>query len=311
MKKKILIADHLHPSFKIEVEKLGYFCDDLPLISRAETLEILNNYLGIVIRTKFQIDQEVIDAGTNLKFIARAGAGMDNVNEAYANSKGIICFNAPEGNRDAVAEHVIAMLLSLLNNLRKADIEVRNGVWDREGNRGWELKGKTLAIIGYGNTGKALAQKLLGFEVKVIAYDKYKRGFSDQFAEEVSMEQVVTQADILSFHVPLTFETKRLFNDEYLFHFKKPIIVLNAARGEVLDTKTVLNGIRTGKISAAGLDVLEVEKFPQLAELQWFDELKACPNLILSPHVAGWTHESYRKISEVLAEKIKQHTFLP
>lgn len=311
MNKKILIADHLHPSFKTEVEKLGYFCDDLPLISRAETLKILNNYLGIVIRTKFQIDREVIDAGSNLKFIARAGAGMDNVDEAYANSKGIICFNAPEGNRDAVAEHVIAMLLSLLNNLKKADIEVRNGVWDREGNRGWELKGKTLAIIGYGNTGKALAKKLLGFEVKVIAYDKYKTGFSDQFAEEVSMEQVVKQADILSFHIPLTIETKRLFNDEYLFHFKKPIIVLNAARGEVIDTRTVLNGIRTGKISAAGLDVLEVEKFPQLAEQQWFDELKACPNLILSPHVAGWTHESYRKISEVLAEKLKQLTFFP
>lgn len=305
MNNKILIADHLHPAFKIEAEKLEYVCDDMPLISRKETLEVLKNYTGIVIRTKFQIDKEVIDAGYNLKFIARAGAGMDNVDEEYARSKNIKCINAPEGNRDAVAEHVIAMLLSLLNNLRKADNEVRNGIWDREGNRGWELKGKTLAIIGYGNTGQMLARKLSGFEVKVIAYDKYKTGFSDEYAEEVSMEQVVKQADVLSFHIPLTFETKQLFNEEYLFHFRKPIIFLNASRGEVVNTKAVLNGIRNGKIIAAGLDVLEVEKFPALLEQEWFHELKDCQNVILSPHVAGWTHESYRKISEVLAEKLK------
>ena len=306
MNKRILIADHLHPAFKIEAEKLGYICDDLPLISRSETLEKLKNYSGIAIRTKFQIDKELIDAGPNLKFIARAGAGMDNVDEEYARSKEIFCINAPEGNRDAVAEHVIGMLLSLLNNLRKADIEVRNGIWDREGNRGWELKGRTLAIIGYGNTGQMLARKLSGFEVKVLAYDKYKTGFSDQYAEEVSMEQVVKQADILSFHIPLTFETKQLLNDEYLFHFRKPIIFLNASRGEVVNTRAVLNGIRNGKISAAGLDVLEVEKFPALGEQEWFNELRDSPNVILSPHVAGWTHESYRKISEVLAQKLKQ-----
>ncbi|MDP3469523.1 MAG: NAD(P)-dependent oxidoreductase [Daejeonella sp.] len=310
MNKRILIADNLHPAFKIEAEKLGYVCDDLPLISRSETLEVLKNYSGLAIRTRFQIDREVIDAGSNLKFIARAGAGMDNVDEEYAKSKKIICINAPEGNRDAVAEHVIGMLLSLLNNLRKADSEVRNGIWDREANRGWELKGRTLAIIGYGNTGQMLARKLSGFQVKVIAYDKYKTGFSDQFVEEVSMEQVVRQADILSFHIPLTYETRQLFNGEYLFHFKKPIILLNASRGEVVNTKAVLSGIRNGKISAAGLDVLEIEKFPALGEQEWYNELKDCPNLILSPHVAGWTHESYRKISEVLAEKLKQLSFV-
>ena len=303
---RILIADHLHPAFKIELEKLGYFCDDLPSISRIEILGILKNYTGIAVRTRFQIDQELIDAGSNLKFIARAGAGMDNVDYAYAKSKNISCINAPEGNRDAVAEHVIGMLLSLLNDLRKADTEVRSGIWNREDNRGWELKGKTVAIIGYGNTGQMLARKLSGFEAKVIAYDKYKTGFSSQYVEEVSMEQVVKQADILSFHIPLTYETKQLFNEEYLFHFKKPIILLNASRGEIVNTRVVLNGIRSGKISSAGLDVLQVEKFPALGEQEWFNELKDCPNLILSPHVAGWTHESYRKISEVLAEKIKQ-----
>jgi len=305
MIKKILIADHLHPAFKEEAEKLGYVCDDLPFLSREETFQILGDYTGIAIRTKFLIDKELIDAGSNLKFIARAGAGMDNVDEEYAISKGIACINAPEGNRDAVGEHVIGMLLSLLNNLRKGDQQIRDGIWDREANRGWELKGKTVAIIGYGNNGKSFAQKLSGFEVKIIAYDKYKTGFSDKYAEEVSMEQVVKFADVLSFHIPLTRETRRLFNEEYLFHFKKPIILLNASRGEIVDTQALVGGLKSGKITGAGLDVLEVEKFPALLEMPWFAELMNSERVILSPHVAGWSVESYLKISEVLAEKLK------
>ena len=305
MNKKILIADHLHAAFKEGAEKLGYECHDRPLITRDEAISILSDYSGLAIRTKFQVDKEVIQAGTSLEFIARAGAGMDNVDEEYAVSKGIVCINAPEGNRDAVGEHVIGMLLCLLNNLRNADREVRSGTWNREANRGWELKGKIVAIIGYGNTGRSLAQKLSGFEVEVIAYDKYKTGFSDVYATEVSMEQVVRQADILSFHIPLTSETSQLFTDEFLFQFKKPIILLNASRGEVVSTRAVLNGIRSGKISGAGLDVLEVEKFPTLSEQEWFEELAGNEKVILSPHVAGWTIESFRKISEVLAEKLK------
>ena len=305
MNKKILIADHLHPIFKEEAERMGFECHDKPLISREETLAIIHEYSVIAIRTKFQIDSELIDAGTNLKLIARAGAGMDNVDEEYARSKEIKCINAPEGNRDAVAEHVIGMLLSLSNNLNIADAQVRQGIWDREGNRGWELKGKTVAIIGYGNNGMMLARKLSGFELKVIAYDKYKTGFSDAFAQEVSMEQVVREADILSLHVPLSRETRQLFNDEYLFHFKKPIVLLNASRGEVVSTRTVVKGIRNGKISAAGLDVLEIEKFPALADQDWFKELSESKKVIMSPHIAGWTHESYFKISEVLAQKLQ------
>ena len=305
MIKKILIADHLHPAFKEEAEKLGYECDNLPFLSREETFQILGDYTGIAIRTKFLIDKELIDAGSNLKFIARAGAGMDNVDEEYAISKGIACINAPEGNRDAVGEHVIGMLLSLLNNLRTGDQQIRDGIWDREANRGWELKGKTVAIIGYGNNGKSFAQKLSGFEVSVIAYDKYKTGFSDKYAEEVSMEQVVKFADVLSFHIPLTRETRRLFNEEYLFHFKKSIILINASRGEIVDTQALVGGLKSGKITGAGLDVLEVEKFPALSEMPWYSELINSEKVILSPHVAGWSVESYRKISEVLAEKLK------
>ncbi len=305
MNKKILIADDLHPIFKEEAEKLGFECDDRPLISREDSLSILSSYCGLVIRTKFRVDKEVIDAGANLKFIARAGAGMDNVDEEYARSKGIVCINAPEGNRDAVAEHAIAMLLSLMNNLRKADQEIRKGIWNREGNRGWELKGKTIGIIGYGNTGQSFARKVFGFEVDVIAYDKYKTDFSDAYAKEVSMEQIVKYADVLSFHIPLSRETRRLVTDEYLFHFKKPIFLLNTSRGEIINTGAVLNYIKAGKILGAGLDVLETENFPSLAEQAWFTDLADNDHVILSPHVAGWTLESYRKISEVLAGKLK------
>ncbi len=303
--KKILIADKLHPIFKEKAEKLGYTIDDRPGISREEALAVIHEYTGIAIRTKFNIDKALIDAGHSLKFIARAGAGMDNIDTSYTNEKGIVCINAPEGNRTAVAEHTIGMLLSLMNNLRKADIEVRNGIWDREGNRGYELKGKTVGIIGYGFMGKSLAKRLKSFEVDVIAFDKYKSGYSDEFAREVSMEQIVKHSDILSLHIPLKKETNQLVNDEYLFHFKKPIFFLNTSRGEIVDTQAVLNAIKQGKILGAGLDVLQIEKFPEMEAQSWYDELKNEGRVILSPHVAGWTIESYRKISEVLAEKLE------
>lgn len=302
---KILIADKLHPVFKTEAERLGYEVDDLPNISREETLEIIDRYSGIAIRTKFKIDEELIRAGSKLKFIARAGAGMDNIDLDAAAAQNITCINAPEGNRDAVGEHAIGMLLSIMNNLRKADIEVREGIWDREGNRGIELRDRTVAIIGYGFMGQSFARKLSGFGTQVIAYDKYKTGFSDEYAREVSMEQIVKQADVLSFHIPLTRETRQMVDDEYLFHFRKPIILLNTARGEIVNTAAVLRAIEAGKITGAGLDVLEVEKFPGLEELEWFNKLTKNDKVILSPHVAGWSIESYKRISEVLAEKLK------
>jgi D-3-phosphoglycerate dehydrogenase len=305
MQAKILIVDDLHPIFKEEASSLGYHCDDFPKFSKAQTLAVIGGYQGLVVRTKFNVDAELIDAGSELKFIARAGAGMDNVDEAYAASKGIICINAPEGNRDAVAEHAIGMLLALMINLRKGDQEIRNGLWDREGNRGWELKGKTVALIGYGNTGNAMARKLSGFDVELIAFDKYKSGYSDAYVKEMSMEQIVKKADVLSFHIPLTRETRQMVDEEYLYHFRKPILLLNTARGEILNIQAVLNGIKAGKILGAGLDVLETEKFPALLEKPWFDELSASSKVILSPHVAGWTYESYYKISAVLAEKLK------
>jgi len=303
---KILIIDDLHPSFKNSAIELGFEVDDLPKITREETMDVIGNYVGIAVRTKFRIDQELMDRGTKLKFVARAGAGLDNIDEAYAKTKKIQLINAPEGNRDALGEHALALLLSLMNNLRKSDIEIRNGIWDREGNRAWELKGKTVGIIGYGFMGSSFARKLSGFEVKVIAYDKYKTGFSDEYATECSMEEIVKYSDVLSFHIPLTTETRQMVDEEYLLHFKKPIFFINTARGEIVNTQAVLNAINNNKILAAGLDVLDAEKFPALAQQSWYTELIHSPKVILTPHVGGWTFDSYRKISEVLADKLSK-----
>jgi D-3-phosphoglycerate dehydrogenase len=191
-----------------------------------------------------------------------------------------------------------------MNNMNRGDAEIRDGKWQREANRGYELKGKTVGIIGYGHMGGSFARKLSGFQVNVIAYDKYKTGFSDKYAREVSMEEIVKHSDVLSLHVPLTTETNGLVDDEYLFHFKKPIFFLNTSRGKTAKVSAVLKAIREGKILGAGLDVLEVEKFPALAEQKWFEELRQSGKVLLSPHVAGWTFDSYRKISEVMAEKL-------
>ncbi|HTK18125.1 MAG TPA: NAD(P)-dependent oxidoreductase, partial [Mucilaginibacter sp.] len=209
-----------------------------------------------------------------------------------------------EGNMDAVGEHAVGMLLSLMNNFNRADAEVREGLWKREANRGYELRGKTVGIIGYGFMGGSFARKLSGFSVNVIAYDKYKTGFSDQYVREVSMEEMVKLSDVVSFHIPLTPETNGLVDDEYLFHFRKPIFLLNTSRGKVVKVKAILNAIKQGKILGAGLDVLEVEKFPALDEQSWFEELKQSGKVLLTPHVAGWTFDSYRRISEVMAEKL-------
>ncbi|HEY8930909.1 MAG TPA: 2-hydroxyacid dehydrogenase [Mucilaginibacter sp.] len=304
MKNNILIVDDIHPVFIEMAQAKGYECNYQPKITPAEALEIIGDYAGLVIRSKFNVNKQVIDAAKQLRFVCRAGAGMDNINEAYAAEKNIALINAPEGNMDAVGEHAVGLLLALMNNFNVADAQIRTGSWQREANRGYELKGRTVGIIGYGFMGRSFAKKLSGFDVNVIAYDKYKTGFSDAYAREVSMEEIVKHSDVLSLHVPLTAETNGLVNDEYLFHFKKPIFFINTSRGKTAQVRAVLNAIKQGKILGAGLDVLEVEKFPSLAEQEWFDELKQSGKVILTPHVAGWTFESYRKISEVMGEKL-------
>lgn len=306
MSKKLLIVDDLHPIFKEKAKNLGFEVDDEPKITKAEVLERIKAYDGIAVRTKFNIDQEIFDVAPKLKFVARAGAGLDNIDVEIAAKRGITLLAANEGNMDAVGEHAIGLLLSLMNNFRKADLGIRKGIWDREGSRGYELKAKTVGIIGYGFMGQSFAKKLAGFGVNVMAYDKYKTGFSDEYAREVSMEEIVKHSDVLSLHIPLTNETRQMVDDEYFFHFKKPIFFINTARGEIVNTQAVLNHIANGKILGAGLDVLEQEKFPALAEQPWYDALKNSEKVILTPHVAGWTFDSYRKISEVLAQKLSE-----
>jgi D-3-phosphoglycerate dehydrogenase len=305
LKNTILIVDDIHPVFMQQAEALGCHCDYRPLIKPEEALQIIGGYEGLVIRSKFKLNRQYIDAAKSLRFVCRAGAGMDNIDEPYAAEKGITLINAPEGNMDAVGEHAIGLLLALMNNFNIANDQIRAESWQREANRGYELKGKTVGIIGYGFMGHSFARKLSGFEVNVIAYDKYKTGFSDQYAREVSMEEIVKHSDVLSLHIPLTPETTGLVDEEYLFHFKKPIFLINTARGKAVKTRAVLNAIKQGKILGAGLDVLEIEKFPSLAEQEWFDELRQSGKIILTPHVAGWTFDSYRKISEVMAGKLR------
>lgn len=301
---RILIVDDLHEILLEKFQKAGVAFDYHPEMDRTAAEQVIDQYEGLLIRSKFQVDQAFIDLGSKLKFIGRSGAGMDNIDEAYASSKGIALFSANEGNRDAVGEHMIGMLLSLMNNLNRGNQEVRHGQWRREENRGYELKGRTVALIGYGNNGQAMAKKLSGFDVQVIAYDKYKTGFSDLYAREVSMEEVVRQADVLSFHIPLTRETKGMVDEEYLFHFRKPIFFLMGARGGIVQVPAVLKYLDEGKILGAAFDVLPIEKFPSLAEQDWYQNLISRDNVLLSPHVAGWTFESYYKLSAILADKI-------
>jgi|ERR1017187_7006057 D-3-phosphoglycerate dehydrogenase len=306
---KILFIDSNHPLLHEMLEKAGHICDLNYQWTKEEIIKNIHLYDGIVIRSKIKITKDIIDKAVNLKFIARAGAGMENIDVAYAESKGIKCLHAPEGNRDAVAEHALGMLLSLFNNLNRANKEVREGKWIREGNRGVELMGKTVGIIGYGNMGNAFAERLKGFGVKVLVYDKYKKNFGNDFVIETTMEQIFDQADVLSLHTPLTEETNYLINDSFINKFKKNIYIINTARGKCLNTTDLVKNIKSGKVLGACLDVLEYEvvSFENIdaANLpEPFQYLTQSEKVILSPHIAGWTHESNEKIARIVAEKI-------
>ena len=307
MQPKILITDTMHESLVPMLQEVGYEVDDEPKISREEIIGKLPEYMGIVVRSKTAIDKALLSAGTKLKFIARAGAGVDQIDVEFAKEKGIHILNAPEGNRDAVAEHVLGFILNLTNKMRQGDRQVREKIWDREGNRGVELMHRTVGIIGYGFMGTAVSKRLSSFGCKVIAYDKYKTGFGNEYVQEVSLEEIFNESDILSFHIPLTEETRLYANDEFFMKFKKPIILINTSRGEILPLKSLVKFLKNGRITAAGLDVLENEKFKKLTQVQeaMLEELFTMDNVLFTPHVAGWTVESYIKINETMARKIK------
>ncbi len=307
MTKSILIIDKLHTCIIPLLEKEGYIVDYKPDISRADILRKISSYTGIIVRSKTNLDEVFFEAAKNLEFIGRAGAGLDLIDLDLVKKKGIQIVNAPEGNRDALAEHCMGMLLCLMNKMHTADRDIRDGKWEREANRGNEIMGKTIGLIGYGFMGQAFAKRLSSFGCKVLAYDKYKMGYSDQYAEEASLQQIFEETDILSLHIPLTSETTGMLNLDFFNNFKKNIHLINAARGEVLPLLDLQFLLESGKILSAALDVLEYEKTKALSQTEKsvLANLRALNSMLFTPHVGGWTFESYEKISIVLFHKIQ------
>ena len=299
---KIIFIDTTHPKLIKDLNRKGFICDQAYDKSRSEILKIIMNYDGIVIRSRFKIDKNFINAAKKLKFIARAGSGTENIDLLYANKKNIKCFNAAEGNRQAVAEHALAMILNLLNNIRVSDQEIRRGIWNREKNRGIELSGKTIGIIGFGNTGSSFAKILENFNVKILAYDKYK----EKYKFQSNLDEILELSDIISLHIPLTEETKYLVNENFIYKAKKPFYIINTSRGQCIETKALIKGLKDQKILGACLDVFEQEKnsFEKIGENADLKYLIESKKTILTPHIAGWTFESNYKIAETLSKKI-------
>ena len=305
---KILHLDKNHSLLIEQLTKAGYKNEEDYTSSKSDIEQIISGYDGIVIRSRFKCDSTFIDAGTNLKFIARVGAGLESIDIPYAESKGITLISAPEGNCNAVGEHTLGMLLSLFNKLNKADLEVKKGKWNREANRGIELDGKTVGIIGYGNMGKAFSKKLQGFDCKVICYD-IKENVGDKNATQVSLITFQKEVDVVSLHIPWTPLTNSMVNSNFINQFSKAFWLLNTARGKSVVTSDIILALKKGQLLGAGLDVLEFEKssFESLFSNKIpasLSDLLSMDNVILSPHIAGWTIESKEKLAQVIVEKI-------
>ena len=307
-KRQILITDDVHSLLQDGLEQMGFEVHYRPAIKPEQVLDSIDQYEGLVINSKVYVGKEMIDRAVRLKFVCRAGSGLEVIDLDYARSKNIVAFNSPEGNRNAVAEFALGTLLNMMRNISKSNNEVKNNQWSREPNRGVELSGKTIGMLAFGNTAQAFAKLLSGFDVQVLPYDKYYHSFSSGHVKEATLEQIFEEADILSLHLPLTPETTFLIDYNFLSKFKKPYWLLNTSRGKVLDTAALVRGVEEGKIISAALDVLENEKINALnpKEQTVFNALIADNRIFLSPHIAGWTHESKRKIAEVLLAGIKK-----
>jgi D-3-phosphoglycerate dehydrogenase len=310
MKKKLykaVVLEQVHPSLFEFFQEKNIEVKDLSNAESTELLMELEDADILIVRSK-KIDKSIINNTKQLKIIGRAGSGLENIDIKYAESKGIKCINSPEGNRDAVGEHAIGMLLMLLNKLKKADNEVRQGIWDRKSNWGIELKYLQVGIIGYGNMGSAFAKKLSGFECPILVYDKYKKDIQDTFVNVVDINDIFENADVVSLHLPLNEETFYYADEKFFERFKKSIYFINTSRGKILKTSALVNGLKSGKIKGACLDVLEYEgiNFEEMngTQAEEFEYLRNCENVILTPHIAGWTYQSYEKICKILAEKI-------
>ncbi len=307
---KVLVTDGVDTSLLTELEKMGFEVDYQPSITLKDVLDIIQVYTGLIINSKILVDRHFLDKAVKLKFIGRLGSGMEIVDLDYAEKKKVAVFSAPEGNRNAVAEHALGMLLALANKMRVADREVRQFTWNREKNRGFEIMGKTIGIIGFGNTGSTFAQKLSGMNVKVLTYDKYKSNYAieSNFIRETNMPEIFERADLLSLHLPLTEETKHLVDYNYLKKFNKPIVLINTSRGPVVKTEDLLIYLQKNKNAGACLDVFENEKPAQFSEKEYkiYSELYRLDNVLLTPHVAGWTSESKKRLANVLLRKIQK-----
>ena len=307
---KVILIDTNHPLLRQGLIDLGFQVDEAYDMPKAEVEKIINEYDGMIIRSRFPVDKSFLQKARKLKFIGRVGAGLENIDEDFARKKGIQLFNAPEGNRNAVGEHTLGLILNLFNKICSADKEVRSGIWKREENRGVELDAKTVGIIGYGNMGKAFARKLRGFEVEVLTYD-IKENVGDENARQVTLDELFEKTDVLSLHVPQTDLTRKMINTDFINRFHKNFWLINTARGSVVVTSALVQALKSGKILGAGLDVLEYEKssFENMFENNDFppdfQELIQMPNVLLTPHVAGWTQESKEKLAQVILDKIR------
>ncbi|GAB3567229.1 2-hydroxyacid dehydrogenase [Spirosoma luteolum] len=304
----LLIVDEMHPSLFAMLDQAGFSYSYQPTLKRPAILAAIEPYQGLIIRSKTTVDAELLDHAPNLTLIGRAGAGLDLIDLEAVAQRGIQVFHAGTGNRDAVGEQAVGMLLALLTNILKADREVRQGVWDREGNRGYELGSLTVGLVGYGNNGQATARRLSGFGCRVLCYDKYRTAYGDAYAQEASMDTLMAEADVLSLHIPLTDETRYLINDDLIGRMAKPFYLMNVARGEITSLAALVRGLASGKVRGACLDVLENEKLDKLTPDQQvsFDYLRTSDRVVLTPHIAGWTHESYVRINEVLVQQLSQ-----
>ncbi|MBP7273695.1 MAG: hydroxyacid dehydrogenase [Saprospiraceae bacterium] len=306
--KKVLITDDVHPLLIEGLQTASYVCVYQPNITLQEVHDVIADYCGLIINSKIIVDKVLLDKATQLRFVARLGSGMEIVDKAYAAQRNVAVISSPQGNSNAVAEHALGMLLALTNNIVRADRQVRQHSWQREFNRGIELKGKTIGIIGFGHTGAAFAKKLAGMEVRVVAYDKYKQSYATAFdyVTEASLKEVLQQSDVISLHLPLTAETQYMVTSSWLAKCKAGVIIINTSRGNIVHTADVLAALRSGLVRGACLDVFENEKPNTFTEQenQLYTELYRLDNVILTPHIAGWTHESKQLLSKILLDEI-------
>ena len=306
---RVLFIDTVHPILEEKLVKSGYQCTDGTQWNHDTIINEISNFHGVVIRSKFTIDKPFLEHATSLKFIARSGSGLENIDLKEAKSRNVKVFNSPEGNRNAVGEHALGMLLMLFNKLKQGDDEVRVGKWNREKNRGIEIDGLTIGLVGYGNTAQMFAKKLRGFDVNVIATDPYLPKFPNNDAKRVALKVIQEQADVISFHVPETEETRYMMNNDFVANCKKSFFLVNTSRGKVVETSALVEALRNGRIRGACLDVLEYETkaFGNFIEEETpsdFKYLASSQHTVLTPHVAGWTQESYVKLATVLFDKV-------